>query len=159
MHNGQILFRANSIVECESVFADLSSPRGPQRRRGWIVQRHYGPDLRLRNRDRHQISHADQVIGGTGQAEDPIDLQGSAMSYLAQQSDRLQPAKAFFDSFAFLLADCVSHVPRGIHNQPEETQTNRRMLWLAEDDRSVAQGKTSRNPEGRLDLQPGLCRL
>jgi len=52
-----------------------------------------------------------------------------------------------------------NHAARGIHNQPEETQTNRRMLWLAEDDRSVAQGKTSRNPEGRLDLQPGLCRL
>src|SRR5579863_483264 len=71
------------------------------------------PDLRRRNRDCHQIPHAHQVVGGASQAKDPVDVQGPAMTYFAQQGNGLQPAKALFDAFTFLLTDSIAGVPRG----------------------------------------------
>jgi hypothetical protein len=35
------------------------------------------------------------------------------MAHFSHQRNRLQPAKAFFDPLPLLLADDVSHVPRG----------------------------------------------
>src|SRR5579863_9663711 len=103
---------------CESSIGVVSAPRQRQMRCYCVVRRHYSPNLQLRNWFCQQIPHADQVVGSAGQAEDPIDLQGSAMSYLAQQSDCLQPAKALFDPLAFLLADRVARVPAWFDHPP-----------------------------------------
>jgi len=44
------------------------------------------------------------------------------------------------------------HATPGLPGQPEEEEAHRRMLWLAEDDCFVAQGASSRNLEGGLDV-------
>ena len=77
------------------------------------MQRHYGPDLLCRNRGGHQVSHTNQVVGRAREGKDPIYFQRSAMPHLAQQCNRLQPAKALFDALPFLLADVVARVLRG----------------------------------------------
>src|ERR1700689_2752244 len=77
------------------------------------VCRHYDPDLLRWNSSGHQVSHAYQVVGGARERKDPIHLQRSAMPNLAQECNRLQPAKAFFDALPFLLADAIALVLRG----------------------------------------------
>jgi len=47
----------------------------------------------------------------------------------------------------------------GLPHQPEEEETHRRVLWLAEDDCSIPQGAASGNVEGRLDVQLCVRRL
>ena len=51
------------------------------------------------------------------------------------------------------------HATGGLSRQPEETEANRRMFWLAEDDCVAAQGAASRNVEGGLDVHLRLCGL
>src|SRR5579864_7177256 len=76
---------------CESSIGVVSAPRQRQMRCYCVVRRHYSPNLQLRNWFCQQIPHADQVVGSAGQAEDPTDVQGSAMSYLGA-AERLSSA-------------------------------------------------------------------
>src|SRR5437660_10152356 len=73
---------------------------------------HFGPDLHRRSCG-GQVSHSHQIVGGTGEGEDPIYFADSAMPQLAQPCDRLQPAKAFFDPLPLSLADGITRMPRG----------------------------------------------
>src|SRR6266446_9561724 len=57
-----------------------------------------------------QISDSYQVVGGGSELEDPTHQPQSAVSGLAQQSHRLQPAKDFFHSFALTLTDYITRV-------------------------------------------------
>jgi hypothetical protein len=41
-------------------------------------------------------------------------------------------------------------------HQPDEKEAHRRMFWLAEDDCVAAQGASSRNVEGGLDVYLGV---
>ncbi len=73
---------------------------------------HVGPDLRHRNCG-GQVSHAHQIVGGAGQGKYPVHFAHPAMSNLAHERDRLQPAEAFFNPLPLLLTDGVTRVPRG----------------------------------------------
>src|SRR5271157_1290629 len=73
---------------------------------------HFGLDLHRRNCGR-EVSHAHQIVGRAGEAEDPIHLAYSTMSQLAHQRNRLQPAEAFFNSLPLSLAQGISGVPSG----------------------------------------------
>ena len=77
-----------------------------------LFRAHFHLDLRRQNCEA-QVSHAPQVVGGTCKSEDPIHLTDSAMPQLAKQRDRLQPAKAFFDSLPFLLTNGIAWMARG----------------------------------------------
>src|SRR5262252_4654917 len=79
--------------------------------RSMRLEAHVGPDLHRRNRG--QISHAHQIVGGAGESENPVHFANSAMPNLSQERNRLQPAEAFFDALPLSLADRVSRVPRG----------------------------------------------
>src|SRR5437660_10005093 len=57
-----------------------------------------------------QISDSYQVVGGGSELEDPTHQPQSAVSGLAQQSHRLQPAKDFFHSFALTLTNFITRV-------------------------------------------------
>src|ERR1700690_1672045 len=83
------------------------------RRRFSTTERNYPPGLLCRNRPGHQVSHAPQVVGRASEGKQPVHHQGSAMTYLAQQGNRLQPAKTFFDALPFLLTDGVARVSGG----------------------------------------------
>ena len=50
-------------------------------------------DLDLQRWDCREVSHAHQVVGCAGEAEDPVHFAHSAMPHFAQQGDRLQPAE------------------------------------------------------------------
>src|SRR5438046_8066564 len=60
--------------------------------------------------DLGQISDSYQVVGGSSELEDPTHQPQSAVSGLAQQSHRLQPAKDFFHSFALTLTNFITRV-------------------------------------------------
>ena len=77
------------------------------------VQTHFSPDLRDLNRSCQQISHADQIVSGCGEGENPADAKQTAVPCFAQHSNGLHPAEYFLDSFAFLLADFVTGVTSG----------------------------------------------
>src|SRR4029077_3829264 len=49
-------------------------------------------------------------VGGARERKHPIHLQRSAMPHLAQECNRLQPSKTFFDALPFLLADAIARV-------------------------------------------------
>ena len=74
------------------------------------LRTHFRPDLHRKNCDT-QISHANQIVGGAREGEDPIHLPYAPMAQLAQQRNGLQPAEAFFDALPFLLTDGVAWVP------------------------------------------------
>ncbi len=80
-------------------------------RRFNTTERHYAWNLLYRNSCGHKVSHAHQIVGRARERKHPVHLQGSAMTYLAQQSHRLQPTEAFFDTLPFFLTD--GHSPRG----------------------------------------------
>ena len=77
-----------------------------------LLKTHVGRDLCQRN-CRGQVSHAHQIVGGTGQGEDPVHLAHPAMANLPHERYRLQPAEAFFDPFSLFLTEGVTRVPRG----------------------------------------------
>ena len=43
-----------------------------------------------------QVSHAHQIVGSAGEGKDPVHFVDPTMSDLAQERNRLQPARAFF---------------------------------------------------------------
>ena len=77
-----------------------------------LLKTHVGSDLPYRNCGR-QVSHAHQIVGGAGQGKYPVHFADPAMSNLAHERDRLQPAETLFDPFPLLLAEGVTRVPRG----------------------------------------------
>jgi hypothetical protein len=60
---------------------------------------------------RKAISH--QIVSSTSEGEDPIHSAHAAVTQLAHQRDRLQPAETFFDPLPLPLTDGVACVPRG----------------------------------------------
>lgn len=78
-----------------------------------LLKTHVGPELRRRNCG-GQVAHAHQIVGGAGESKNPVHFAHSAMPYLPQQRDRLQPAEAFFDPLPLSLADGVPRVPCGV---------------------------------------------
>ena len=52
-------------------------------------------------------------VGCASEGKDPIHFADPAMAHFSHQRNRLQPAQAFLDPLPLLLADDVSHVPRG----------------------------------------------
>ena len=77
-----------------------------------LQETHFGDNLQRWN-CRGQISHTYQIVGCASEGKDPIHFADPAMAHFSHQRNRLQPAKAFFDSLPLPLADGVSQVPRG----------------------------------------------
>src|SRR6266851_8327276 len=73
---------------------------------------HFAPHLRRWNCG-CQIPHAHQVVGRTGEGEDPVHFAHSAMAHFPQQGDGLQPTEAFFDPLPLLLAPTIASKMRG----------------------------------------------
>src|SRR5215471_12092456 len=69
-----------------------------------------------------QVSHAHQIVGSAGKGKDPVHFVDPTMSNLAQERNRLQPAKAFFNPLSLSLTDDISRVPRS-------TAINRASAW------------------------------
>ena len=63
--------------------------------------------------DCQQPWQADQIVGGHGEGELPVDFWQPAMARLAQPGDRFGPAKRFLDALADAQANRVTGVPRG----------------------------------------------
>ena len=59
-----------------------------------------------------EISHAHQIVGGTGKSKNPVHFAHSAMPYLPQERNRLQPTKAFFDPLPLSLTDGIPSMSR-----------------------------------------------
>jgi hypothetical protein len=57
-----------------------------------------------------QFGQSDEIVGGHGEGELPIDLGQSAMMQFAHAADRLGPAEGFFDAFADALRYDVAGV-------------------------------------------------
>jgi hypothetical protein len=57
-----------------------------------------------------QFPHADEVIGGSREGEDPPDFENASVAQFAQR-DGLEPTETFLNELAFLLADSVTSVP------------------------------------------------
>jgi hypothetical protein len=84
------------IVLSERFLPSLSHFVGLERLFAWIfravgalvvrfraVRRHYDPDSLRGNSSGHQVSHAHQVVGRTGEGKHPIHFQRAAMPHLA----------------------------------------------------------------------------
>ena len=85
---------------------------------GWAFQSnhmlhetHFRPNLPSEN-CRAQISHAHQIVGGTGEGKDPVHFTNSTMMQLPQERNRFQPPEAFFDPLPPLLAQTIAKVTR-----------------------------------------------
>jgi hypothetical protein len=63
-----------------------------------LLETRVGPDLRYRNCG-GQVSHSHQIVGGAGKGKYPVHFAHPAMSNLAHQRYRLQPAEAFSDQY------------------------------------------------------------
>src|SRR5215469_9158024 len=83
-----------------SVFDSFSIPSAAS----WRVRRHLCLHC-------YQISDPHKVVSRHSKLEYPSDLGNAPVSKLGQQTHRLQPAKYFFYSFTFPLADSISPVP------------------------------------------------
>src|ERR1700746_1885825 len=85
---------------------------------GWAFQSnhmlhetHFRPNLPSENCSA-QISHAHQIVGGTGEGKDPVHFTDSTMTQLPQECNRFQPPKAFFDSLPPFLPHEIAVVTR-----------------------------------------------
>src|SRR5438445_8119119 len=65
-------------------------------------------DLDLQRWDCREVSHAHQVVGCAGEAEDPVHFAHSARPQFAQPGDRLQPAETLFDALSLLLTETIA---------------------------------------------------
>jgi hypothetical protein len=77
------------------------------------LRTHFYCELRGLNYRRQQFPHAHEVIGSSREGEDPPDFENAPMAQLAQERDGLEPAEAFLNALALLLADFVTSVPSG----------------------------------------------
>src|SRR5438477_12762225 len=68
---------------------------------------------RRASRRRLERSHPDQVVGRRREQKLPVDAGTSAMTELAQPTDRFHPAEDFFDAFPRHLADRVAGMASG----------------------------------------------
>jgi len=83
MLNERFLSLLRHLVRVRKHLAGIFRLVGAPRVRFRAVRRHYDPDSLRGNSSGHQVSHADQIIGRTGEAKHPIHLQRSAMPHLA----------------------------------------------------------------------------
>src|SRR3954466_10088465 len=60
-----------------------------------------------------EAAHADDVVRGGGEGEDPADERTATVTQFPQAANGLHPAEYLFDQLAFALADLVSRVARG----------------------------------------------
>ena len=68
------------------------------------------PPQRGNSRYRRQVSDPDQVVSRGRELEDPTHQLQASVPCLTQQPDSLQPAEDLFDSFAFLLTNCIARM-------------------------------------------------
>ena len=71
------------IVTLERIVEGICCVAGASGVRFKAVRRHYDPDSLRGNSSGHQVSHAHQIVGRTGEGKHPIHLQRSAMPHLA----------------------------------------------------------------------------
>ena len=57
-----------------------------------------------------QFRNADEIVGGSGEDEDPLDQPPTAVSRTAQGGHCLHPAEGLFNALAFDLADGIAGV-------------------------------------------------
>ena len=69
----------------------------------------FRPNLSSKNSSA-QISHAHQIVGGTGEGKEPVHSTDSTMTQLPQERNRLQPPKTFFDPLPPLLTQSIAQV-------------------------------------------------
>ena len=72
------------FVSLERLFAEIVRVVGVPRVRFRAVRRHYDPDSLRGNGSGHQVSHAHEIVGRTGEGKHPIHLQRSAVPHLAE---------------------------------------------------------------------------
>src|SRR5215470_10183682 len=65
------------------------------------------------SRDLSQVSNSYQIVNGGSELKDPTHPTHSAVSSLAQQPHRLQPAEDFCHSFALALTSFITRMARG----------------------------------------------
>src|SRR5271154_1478253 len=65
------------------------------------------------SRRRQNLRDANEVVGCSGEHEEPLDQTATAMSSLAQTADRLDPPEWFFDPLALDRADAIAGMPGG----------------------------------------------
>jgi hypothetical protein len=71
------------LVRVRKHLAGIFRVVGAPRVRFRAVRRHYDPDSLRGNSGGHQVSHAHQIVGRTGEGKHPIHFQRSAMPHLA----------------------------------------------------------------------------
>src|SRR5665647_3837115 len=59
------------------------------------------------------LGNADEIVGGCGKDEKPLDQIAPAVTGLAQTADGLHPTEAFFDLLALVHADGIAAVTGG----------------------------------------------
>jgi len=86
----------------------------PRRRRGfWRDIASYCALRTVSSRCRQKLRDANEILGGGGEHEEPLDQAAAAMAGLAQAADRLHPAETFFDTFALDGAEAIAAMPGG----------------------------------------------
>src|SRR5207245_11656589 len=76
-----------------------------------LNETHVRPNLPSENCSA-QISHAHQIVGGTGEGKNPVHFTDSTMTQLPQERNRFQPPEAFFDPLPPLLTQTIAKVTR-----------------------------------------------
>ena len=61
-------------------------------------------------RRRLQLGNTNEIVGGSGKDEEPLDQASTAMTRLAQRADCLHPAEWLLDTLALNLADAIARV-------------------------------------------------
>src|SRR5258708_8718199 len=69
-------------------------------------------DYSLRALCGDQLSHSDQVVNGYRENENRADAFRSSVAQLAHRPNSLHPPEDLFDSFALLLTDLITLMPR-----------------------------------------------
>src|SRR5262245_7355185 len=63
------------------------------------------------SRCRQKLGNANEVVGGSGEDEEPFDQVATTMAGLAKAADGLHPPEGFFDAFALDRADAIPGMP------------------------------------------------
>jgi hypothetical protein len=60
-----------------------------------------------------KLWNSNEIVGGCGENEEPLDQSAAAMAGLAQAADSLNPAERFFDPLALHRADAIAGMTSG----------------------------------------------
>src|SRR4030095_7611841 len=105
-------FNARSIL---SMFARATEAQKDDRHRYWWgISGDFASSSALptdSSRCGEKLRDADEIVGRSGQDEEPFDQAAAAMTGLAKAAERLDPAERFLDLLAFDGADPITGVP------------------------------------------------